>query len=137
VVTREPATVHAGGQDVIRVTYRNTGKTTAYNAQANINIVDPFSSEDDQSYLGTIAAGESATAEFKLTTTSGSTAKEYALDSEIRYTDSEQTEYVSDPIKVPVVVQASSGISPVIVGGVILIIAIVAGILLYRRHKRG
>ena len=35
--------------------------------------------------------------------------KEYALDSEIRYTDSEQTEYVSDPIKVSVVVQALFG----------------------------
>ena len=136
VVTSQPAVVRAGAQDVIKVTYRNTGQTTAYNAQANINIVDPFSSEDDQSYLGTLAAGESATAEFKLTTTGGSTAKEYALDSEIRYTDSEQTEYVSDPIKVPVIVQAQSGISPAIIGGVILIIAIVAGIILYRRYRR-
>jgi hypothetical protein len=80
VVTSQPAVVHAGAQDVIKVTYRNTGQTTAYNAQANINIVDPFSSEDDQSYLGTLASGESATAEFKLATTGGSTAKEYALD---------------------------------------------------------
>jgi hypothetical protein len=136
VVTSPPAVVHAGAQDIIKVTYKNTGQTTAYNAQANINIVDPFSSEDDQSYLGTLAAGESATAEFKLTTTSGSTAKEYALDSEVRYTDNEQTEYVSDPIKVPVVVQAQSGISPIVAGGVILVIAIIAGIILYRRYRR-
>lgn len=134
-VVSTPQTVSSGGKEVINVEYRNTGLNPVYNAQAGINIVDPFTSEDDQSYLGTIKPGEIATARFKLNVNSDTTSKDYALDSEIRYTDINLTEFVSDPIKVPVIVTESSG-DFTIVAGVIILILIGGGIYYYRRIKQ-
>ncbi|MFH0967363.1 MAG: S-layer protein, partial [Methanobacteriota archaeon] len=53
-------TLSAGEKGVITVVYTNTGTDTIYNAQAGITIVDPFTSEDDQSYLGSLKPGSSA-----------------------------------------------------------------------------
>ena len=69
---------------------------------------------------------------FKLNVNSDATEKQYALDSEIRYTDINQTEFVSDPIKVPVIV-TQPGMDLMIIGGVLLIIVIGGGFL-YRRR---
>lgn len=134
-VVSTPQAVSSGGKEVINVEYRNTGSNPVYNAQAGINIVDPFTSEDDQSYLGTIQPGESATARFKLNVNSDTTPKDYALDSEIRYTDINLTDYVSDPIKVPVIVTESSG-DFTIVGAVIILILIGGGIYYFRRVRK-
>jgi len=43
---------------VIVVQYQNTGGATAYNAQARISAVDPFTSNDDTAFLGTMAPGD-------------------------------------------------------------------------------
>lgn len=135
-VVNDPETLSSGKKGVISVDYKNTGSSPVYNAQAGINIVDPFTSEDDQSYLGTIQPGETATAMFKLNVNGGSTAKQYALDSEIRYTDINQTEYVSDPIKVPVNVTDSSEGDLIIPVVILLLILLGGGFLYYRRTKQ-
>ncbi len=57
-------------------------------AVARISVTDPFSSTDDQAYLGTLEPGESATAVFVLDTDSGATIKPYGIDTEIRFKDS-------------------------------------------------
>jgi hypothetical protein len=128
-------TLVSGEKGVITVAYTNTGTDTIYNAQAGITIVDPFTSEDDQSYLGIIKPGESAIAKFKLNVNSGSTVKQYALDSEVRYTDLNLTEYVSDPIKVPVMVTDSSG-SVMLIPGIIFLVIIIGGGFFYLQRKR-
>lgn len=128
-------TLNSGGEGVITVPYTNTGLDTIYNAQAGITIVDPFTSEDDQSYLGTLKPGDTAVAKFKLNVNGGSTAKPYALDSEIRYTDENLTEFVSDPIKVPVMVTDSSG-NTMLIAGIIGLVIIIGGGLLYLRRKQ-
>ena len=132
IVVSSPSTIASGSKGLISVEYQNTGSHTVYNAQAGINIVDPFTSEDDQAYLGTIAPGDTVVAGFKLNVNSDATEKQYALDSEIRYTDINQTEFVSDPIKVPVIV-TQPGMDLMIIGGVLLIIVIGGGFL-YRRR---
>lgn len=134
-VISQPDAVEAGSKAVISVTYKNTGSVPVYNAQAGINIVDPFTSEDDQSYLGTVQPGGTATAMFKLNVNGDATPKQYALDSEIRYTDINQTEFVTDPIKVPVIVSDSSfGILlPAIV---IILILLGGGFIYYRRMQK-
>ncbi|PWR73063.1 COG1361 S-layer family protein [Methanospirillum lacunae] len=127
-------TINSGGEGVITVPYTNTGSDTIYNAQAGITIVDPFTSEDDQAYLGTMKPGDTAVAKFKLNVNSGSTSKQYALDSEIRYTDENLTEFVSDPIKVPVTVTDSNG-NMMMIGGIILLVVIIGGGFLYLRRR--
>jgi len=128
-------TLNSGGEGVITVPYKNTGSNTIYNAQAGITIVDPFTSEDDQSYLGTLKPGETGVAKFKLNVNSGSTEKQYALDSEIRYTDENLTDFVSDPIKIPVMVTDSSG-NTMLISGIIVLVIIIGGGFLYLRRKQ-
>ena len=41
-----------GSKQVISVEYMNTGETTIYSAQGRISAVDPFTSNDDITYLG-------------------------------------------------------------------------------------
>lgn len=134
-VISDPETLSSGKKGEIAVEYKNTGLVPVYNAQAGINIVDPFTSEDDQSYLGTIKPGDTETARFKLNVNGGATIKQYALDSEIRYTDVNLTEYVSDPIKVPVQVTDSSGGDLILPGFILILILIGGGYLYYRRKQ--
>ena len=127
--------LQSGEKGIISVKYQNTGPVTAYNSQAEINILDPFTSEDDQAYLGDIMPGETKVAQFKLKVNSGTTPKQYALDSEIRYSDINLSEYVSDPVKIPVDVIDSSS-NALILPGIILIIIVIGGGFLYYRRKR-
>jgi len=135
VIGDQQNTINSGGEGVITVQYKNTGSDTIYNAQAGITIVDPFTSEDDQAYLGTMKPGDTAVAKFKLNVNSGSTAKQYALDSEIRYTDENLTEFVSDPIKLPVTVTDSSA-NTMLISGIIILIIIGGGYLYLRRRQQ-
>ncbi len=134
-IVSNPNSIASGGKGEITVEYKNTGVRTVYNAQAGINIVDPFTSEDDQSYLGNLAPGETGIAKFKLKVNEGSTAKQYALDSVIRYMDEKNTEYVSDPLKVPVNV-TDSGIDPIGIMIIILVLICGGGFMYYRRKQQ-
>ncbi|MEN6340954.1 MAG: S-layer protein, partial [Methanospirillum sp.] len=65
------------------------------------------------------------------------TAKQYGLDSEVRYRDALDNSQISDTMKVPVTVTASSGGllgSPIVLAG-IAIIVIGGGYFVYRRRK--
>ena len=133
-IVSPPSSIASGSKGTISVEYKNVGSTTVYDAQAGVNIVDPFTSEDDQAYLGTIPSGQTATALFKLNVNSGSTPKQYGLDSAIRYTDINQTAYVSDPIKVPVNVTEPG--MDLTIFGIVLLVVVVAGGFFYYRHMQ-
>lgn len=134
--TGEPSVAYAGGDTLIYVTYKNTGDATAYQAEGRISVVDPFSSDDDNVYLGDLAPGESARGVYKVKISSDATIKQYALDSEIRYNDAENNNYVSDTVKVLVDVQNDSE-TTLIIGGIIIAVVIIAaaGFVIARRKK--
>lgn len=115
----------AGKKTLIEVTYRNSGDVTAYNAQSRISVVDPFTSNDDSAYLGDIAPGKTAVARYEVSVSPGAVAKEYALDSEVRYRDSLDNSQISDTVKVPVSVVPSTGMD----GMLTYLVFIVAGII--------
>lgn len=122
------------GDNVIAVVYKNTGQATAYQAQGRISVVSPFSSSDTNSYIGDIAPGEEKTAYYKIKVSSDATPKEYSLDSEIRYTDSENNNYVSDTVKIIVNYKESAPIGTIVI--IVLIVVIAgAGYYLYSRKK--
>ncbi len=83
-IISDPDTVSPGQKKVITVRYTNTGGALAYNVQARISAVDPFTSNDDTAFLGTLAPGETRDAAFELSVDKSATLKEYALDSEVR-----------------------------------------------------
>ena len=138
VITSPPAVVPAGSESIVKVTYQNTGEVTAYQAQARISVVDPFTSNDDNVYLGTIAPGASVDGLFSVKTDGGATVKNYVLDSEIRYTDEENNDYISDNIEVVLDVE-KKGDMALVVGGiaVIVILGLVGFFLKKRKDEKG
>jgi hypothetical protein len=100
-VVSAPPQVNPGQKVVIPVEIRNTGAVTAYNSQARLSAVDPFTSNDDTAYLGDLAPGETAVASFE----------------------------ISDTMKVDIDVVAKSGLAAALTNPIVvaIIIAIVIG----------
>ncbi|MDD1656361.1 MAG: COG1361 S-layer family protein [Methanomicrobiales archaeon] len=139
-VVSEPAKVNPGQKVVIPVEIQNTGAVTAYNAQARLSAVDPFTSNDDTAYLGDLAPGETAIARFEVTVDSGATAKSYGLDSEVRYRDALDNTQISDTMKVDIDVVSRDGLvglltNPIVLS-IILALVIGAGYYLLKIRKK-
>ena len=127
VVTTNPDPITAGDKQVIEVTYQNTGSGTAYGAQARISAVDPFTSNDDTAFLGDLTPGETAVARYEVSVDESATAKEYGLDSEIRYRDSLGNSQISDTMKVRVVVEEPSSAMTILLIVIVIGAAAAAG----------
>jgi len=138
-ITSEKAVVSPGDKKVITVTFQNTGGATAYSVQARISAVDPFTSNDDTAFLGTLNPGESREASFVVSVDKTATVKEYGLDSEIRYRDALDNTVISDPMKVRVQVVQGKSILDLLTNPLVLciivILVIAAGYLIYKRRK--
>jgi hypothetical protein len=139
-VTSAPARILPGTDNVITIEYRNNGDTTAYNSQARISAVDPFTSSDDTTFIGNVKPGETATAQYQLHASDEAEVKTYLLDAEIRYRDALDNSQVSDTFKVAIQVEpkpASSGLVSVLPAlAVIVIIGIGAGYYLLVMRKK-
>lgn len=137
-IVSSAATVHPGEKATIEVTYKNIGSATAYNAQARISAVDPFTSNDDTAYLGDLAPGETAVARYAVTVDDEATIKEYGLDSEIRYRDALDNSQISDTMKMTVSVVKTEALVGILTNPIVLaVIAAVligAGYYIYRRR---
>jgi hypothetical protein len=134
-ITSDPDKVSPGQKKVITVQYTNTGGAPAYNVQARISAVDPFTSNDDTAFLGTLSPGETREAAFEIAVDKSATVKEYALDSEVRYRDALDNSLISDPMKVRVtVVKDTSLLGNPFVLVVIAAVFILIGYLVYRQR---
>jgi hypothetical protein len=134
-IISEPEKVSPGQKKVINVQYTNTGGAPAYNVQARISAVDPFTSNDDTAFLGTLAPGETGGAAFEISVDKTATLKEYALDSEVRYRDALDNSLISDPMKVRIMVEKENSIlsNPFILAGGVAVIILI-GYLVYRQR---
>ena len=135
--TGAPTVVRSGEDALVYVTYKNTGDSTAYQAEGRISVVDPFSSDDSNVYLGSLKHRASVQRAYEVKLTADATAKEYALDSEIRYNDAENNNYVSDSVKVLVNVEKKSDSTMLIAGFLVLVILVAVGVWYYSRKKNG
>jgi hypothetical protein len=136
-----PASViYPGSTEKIIVEYENTGAATVYSAQARISAAAPFSSTDDTASLGDMKPGDRVTAEFGITADKSATAKEYGLDSEIRYRDDLDKSRISDTMKVTVAVRQRSGIDFILHNAVLMSIIIAAligaGYFIYTKRRK-
>ena len=127
-ITSPPAELNPGNKRVINVEYKNSGETTIYSAQSRISAVDPFTSNDDIAYLGDIQPGKSAIASYEISVDRSATIKDYGLDTEIRYRDAIDNTYISDTMKVNIIVKSPAGMTA-LVSNPINISIIVAGII--------
>jgi hypothetical protein len=119
----------------IEVTYRNIGEESIKDAVARLSIFKPFSSTDDQSFIGTLEPGENKTVVFMIDTDSDATPKEYGINSEIKYTDVNGDSIISESMKIPVVVEPASA-SMLLPAIVVLVIIAAAGAYIYRRRQK-
>ncbi len=137
-IVSEPASLRPGEKSDIVIVYKNTGATTAYNAQARISAVDPFTSNDDTAFLGDIAPGETAKGVYEVSVNADATIKTYGIDTEIRYRDSLQNSQISDSMKAQITVTKNSGMfiftNPIVL--TVIIFAILgAGYFIWSRRK--
>ncbi|MEA1866219.1 MAG: hypothetical protein U9N46_13710 [Euryarchaeota archaeon] len=136
--------LRAGKDDrVLFITYRNTGEETATEAVARISVTDPFSSTDDQAYLGTLSPGESATSVFVLDTDSGATIKPYGIDTEIRFKDAAGDLKISESMTatatIAPLIPTSEKIKPYIFPAllIVLLVLVAIGLRYYLRNVAG
>jgi hypothetical protein len=139
-VTSDPVRITPGSDNVITVVYRNNGDSTAYNAQARISAVDPFTSSDDTTYIGDLNPGETVSARYQVQSGGETEVRTYLLDAEIRYRDGLGNSQVSDTFKVPIQVDAkpvSQGLASLLPAIVIIVIfGIGAGYYLLVMRKK-
>ncbi len=122
-----------GRNGMIYVTYMNNGEEKAKDATVRISAKDPFSTTDDQSYIGSLAPGETAEAVFRLSVDDSAIPKPYAINSEIRYEDMRGHNQVSDIIRIETEVVPSSGIASIYIS--LAFVLVVAGISLLAAKK--
>jgi hypothetical protein len=136
--TSVKTTVPAGAKSVIVVQYQNTGGATAYNAQARISAVDPFTSNDDTAFLGTMAPGDVKQASFEVSVDASATAKSYGLDSEVIYRDALNNQVTTDPMKVTVTVTPAKSLVDVLgmpgIAAIVIVILAALGYFVYTRR---
>ncbi len=134
-ITNAAAELSAGEKDgIIEVSYKNIGEETAKDAIARLSVFKPFSSTDDQAYIGSLAPGEERTVKFKIDVDSDATAKPYSINSEIKYTDLRGETVISESMKIPVNV-SPAGRSYALPGILVLILLVAGGAYVFRKRR--
>ena len=129
----------SGSGGMLYVTYKNSGEKVAKSAFVRLSTATPFSTTDDQSYIGDVAPGETVVAKFKLNIDSDSLIydKLYGINSEILYEDAFGHQVVSDPLKVPVqIAKEPFWNTNTIIIAIGVILAVIAGISYFIIRKR-
>jgi len=123
--------------NLINVTYTNHGEIAAQDAQAKIVVMKPLSTSKSTVRLGTIGPGESQTASFEISTDSGAVVKNYAIDSEMRYTDSDGKTRFSENMKVYMPIEKSeSKFSTTMIVGILLALVVIYQIVKVLRNRK-
>jgi hypothetical protein len=126
-VLKTESDLQAGDQENINITYANTGDEVAYDCIARISVVDPFTTTDDEAYLGDIYPGDSKTATFEINVADDATVKLYPISSEIKYKDENDESQYSEGLKATVDVGASeSKLNGTTMFGAILMVGLVS-----------
>ncbi|WP_255334200.1 COG1361 S-layer family protein [Methanosarcina sp. KYL-1] len=122
---------------MLYVTYKNIGEDPAKDATVRVSAGDPFSTTDDQAYLGTLNPGESAVAVFDMDVDEDATPKPYSLNSEILYEDTDGHDQISDSVKINTeVLPAEKSLPGYQLGSGIAFMALAACFVLFRKKQQ-
>ncbi|WP_321430278.1 hypothetical protein [uncultured Methanolobus sp.] len=137
-VIKTESNLQQGDKETVNITYANTGDDVAYDCIARISVVDPFTTTDDEAYLGDMYPGDSKTATFEVNVADDATVKSYAINTEVKYTDEHDDSKYSDDLKASVDVGPSqSGLNGNILIGAVFLLGIIGTPLYLRsRNKR-
>lgn len=123
--------IPAGEERIVTVRVINKGEFEVKDATARITVVDPFSTTDDSSYLGSLKPGEAKEVSFRIKADKDATPKMYALNLEVKYRDLNDEWVISDPAKLPIMVTEKERAIPGFEA--VLALLAIAGIALWRR----
>jgi hypothetical protein len=125
-------------RDVFYITYKNVGSETAEYVVASIILEAPFSTTDNQAFIGTLKPGESYETQYNIKVESEALSKIYAIDTELEYKNEHGDTKRSDVMRVPIKVGESIPLSERIgFAGYILIFSFIIGaVIFYIVRKR-
>lgn len=135
-VTNVTGDLYPDDGGMLYVTYKNTGEETAKDSTVRISASDPFSTTDDQAYLGTLKPGDSEVAVFDMDVDETATAKPYSISSEIFYEDTDGHDQTSDTIEVNTEVKEAKQSLPGFELGTGITMALAACFVMLRRKKQ-
>jgi hypothetical protein len=136
-VSKISGSLKQGSTSLINVTYMNNGETAAQDAQAKIVVMKPLSTTKSSVRLGNIGPGESQTASFEISGDSGAIDKNYSIDSEVKYIDTDGKTKFSKNMKVSMPLEKSeSKVSTTMIVGILLVLIIIYQIVKMLRNRR-
>jgi hypothetical protein len=93
-IVNTTGSLYPGGEAIIEIAVRNTGEEEARNVKLIVNPSDPLSTTDDKAFLPIMEPGSTAIAKIKIKADSEAVAKDYGIDTVLRYENPEgDTEY--------------------------------------------
>ncbi|GAA3858188.1 COG1361 S-layer family protein [Haloarcula argentinensis] len=135
-IEMQNATLGVGQDRSITFTITNTKDKTLTSIEGKAFVNDPLSSSDDETFIAELEPGESETVSVQLSAGSNALDKTYPLNLDFQYEMPDGDKRVSDTYSLPIEVtdQSGGGGTPVwLIGGVALL-AVVGGIVWYRRQ---
>ena len=129
-IEKASANIRPGTQGILHITYKNVGNERAEDAVARISLVDPFSTTDDQAFLGTLNPGDSYEAHYRITVDNDALPKSYGINTEVKYRDEHGDTQISEVMKASVRVDETVPLTKRIgIAGYVLVIAVILGVI--------
>ena len=128
--------IAAGSERLVNVTVTNNLDEPVSDVEAKLYTDSPIGAgDDDKAYTESLDPGESTTTTFRISADGGAAPRTYSVEMDFRYDDEEGTSKVSETYRAAIDVTESEGggIPWLLVGGLVVIVAVGAGVLWRRR----
>lgn len=132
----EEDSIAAGSERLVNVTVTNNLDEPVDDVEAKLYTDSPLGAgDDDEAYTESLDPGESTTTSFRISADSGAAPRTYSVEMDFRYDDEDGTSKVSETYRAAIdVTEAEGGGVPwLLVGGLVVIVAVGAGVLWRRR----
>lgn len=138
-VTDVSGALVAGKETTVNITYTNVGELPATDAVARVILMKPLATGSSVRTLGTLMPGESRTVSFAISSEGQALDKTYALDTEIKYRDTDEDLAYSGNMKANVRMQSPErqfNITGMALAG-ILLMCVVLIIKSLKKNRKG
>ena len=134
----ENATVSAGETRRIDVEITNQRPETLTSINAGLYADSPLTAVNDEAFVDELEPGQSETVWFEVSAAQSASVEDHPIELDFRYDDERGNDRISDVTQVPVTVTPATddGGTPVglIAVGVLLVVAVVGGVVWFRRR---